>query len=720
MRPSTRLLLLLLLGAFAGQAQSPFSITLLGETDTLEFDPVFCPGPDGGFLVAAPNDGSFFGPMRSMLYRADDTGAFLLDHRTDGFAESQVLAVDYEGSGGAYYAAGVGDPTGALPGLGWVSKTDTSLGRVWVRTYEDAPIGELANIGAFTLVAATREFDRTRIYWIDKATGDTIRSRAYTGGTQFEAGALAGRADEGLALFTSRIAGPGAAQAMCATRIGYGGDTLWRRCFSREDLTELADGVATADGGFFLAGACVAGADQGIHVARTDSSGNVLYDRLYFYGDDYHIPLAATEMADGGFTLLTAMGSFAGARHLVRLDPAGDTLWTRIWHDENGFPTDLLNTGTGLALTGDIEECIIDPASGMCWYNPAVFLALTDYDGTNPSCVGDCVWPGDADFDGDADMFDLLPIGLAFGRTGPARPGATLDWTAQWAPEWADTSSAGADLKHVDTDGSALVDADDTLALALNYGLLHPLRPNGRDEGELPLWLAFEEDSALAGDTVHLTVHLGVDTSLAVDILGLALEIVHDPGLVDTVLGMSFNGSWLTGSTGDRLTMARRAGEGRVDLGQVRTNGVAATGQGPVATVRYVLDDDLGGRGLDWVLTNFWVADARVVAADGRRVGYTVYDTDLTIGFAATGLDGPSAEPAPLAVWPNPARGTARVTLPSAARLRLLDARGRSRRAWSLPAGTHALDLGGLAPGLYALEAVDADARRVARLVLRP
>lgn len=56
----------------------------------------------------------------------------------------------------------------------------------------------------------------------------------------------------------------------------------------------------------------------------------------------------------------------------------------------------------------------------------------------------------------------------------------------------------------------------------------------------------------------------------------------------------------------------------------------------------------------------------------------------------------------------------------ASARLRLLDARGRVLRAWSLPAGTHALDLGGLAPGIHALEALDADGRRVARLALRP
>ncbi len=455
--------------------------------------------------------------------------------------------------------------------------------------------------------------------------------------------------------------------------------------------------MATADGGFFLAGACINGPDQGIHIAKTDSSGNVLFDKLFFYGDAYHIPLAATEMADGGFTLLTTQGSFDGIRYLVRLDAAGDTLWTRIWHDENGFPTDLMATADGLALTGEIEV----PTTG--FMDGQVFLALTDFDGTNPSCVGDCVWPGDADYDGDADIFDLLPIGVAFGETGPARPGATLDWEAQYAPDWTDTIPGGTNLKHVDTDGNETINDDDTLALHLNYGLSHPLRLSGRADGDLPLFLAFDEDSALAGDTVHLRVFLGLDTMLATDVLGVALEIAHDPGLIDTVLGMSFDGSWLLTATGDILTMARRAGLGRADLGQTRTNGVAVTGFGQIASVKYVLDDDLGGRGLDWTSTAFEIVDARIVDANGFDIAFNPISTALTVGFQTTGIGTPSLGSSPLHAYPNPATAFATVDIPEQGQLQLFDAMGRELGTWTVFAGRRTLNLESLPAGTYLL-----------------
>jgi hypothetical protein len=66
-------------------------------------------------------------------------------------------------------------------------------------------------------------------------------------------------------------------------------------------------------------------------------------------------------------------------------------------------------------------------------------LGLVDANGcsdfmtyTIPYATG--VYPGDADHSQQVDMNDLLPIGIHFGRTGPPRPNASLQWQPQLAP----------------------------------------------------------------------------------------------------------------------------------------------------------------------------------------------------------------------------------------------------------------------------------------------
>ena len=41
------------------------------------------------------------------------------------------------------------------------------------------------------------------------------------------------------------------------------------------------------------------------------------------------------------------------------------------------------------------------------------------------------VWPGDANSDLTCNLYDLLPIGLAYNASGPVRAGASTAWTAQ-------------------------------------------------------------------------------------------------------------------------------------------------------------------------------------------------------------------------------------------------------------------------------------------------
>lgn len=112
---------------------------------------------------------------------------------------------------------------------------------------------------------------------------------------------------------------------------------------------------------------------------------------------------------------------------------------------------------------------------------------------------------------------------------------------------------------------------------------------------------------------------------------------------------------------------------------------------------------------------------------DGRRAyvaGWTAGTAGRTSLLVAAfdlpaivaGEDAPAPEAFTLDVSPLPARGVATVRVASAARLTLVDALGRTVRALDVAAGTHPLDVSGLAVGLYVLRA-DAEGQAATRLL---
>lgn len=75
------------------------------------------------------------------------------------------------------------------------------------------------------------------------------------------------------------------------------------------------------------------------------------------------------------------------------------------------------------------------------------------------------VWPGDANNDGVVDEADVLALGMHWGKTGEARPAASIQWAPQLAQAWSDRPATFAD-----TDGDGRVDHNDLRAISHNFG----------------------------------------------------------------------------------------------------------------------------------------------------------------------------------------------------------------------------------------------------------
>lgn len=207
------------------------------------------------------------------------------------------------------------------------------------------------------------------------------------------------------------------------------------------------------------------------------------------------------------------------------------------------------------------------------------------------------IWPGDTDGNGVVDQFDLLPLGLAYGTRGPARPKAQITWERHNTQKWGTALiNSNIDLAFVDADGNGQIDAADTTALARNWqrehgdGLPKLYQPEIRGSGAS---LFIDADTVLSGPGQWFPLELGTANKVAENIYGLAFSVSYDPAQVqETELSFSAESSWL-GTLGQNLIAFQRnnPAKGRIDVALTRTDGRNVSGYGRIGKVKITIED---------------------------------------------------------------------------------------------------------------------------------
>ena len=220
------------------------------------------------------------------------------------------------------------------------------------------------------------------------------------------------------------------------------------------------------------------------------------------------------------------------------------------------------------------------------------------------SCaLSDCVYPGDANYDGDANLYDLMTIGVGLGVNGPPRPNASILWTPQPAPDWNEFTPEGINYKHLDCDGNGNISTADLLAIINNYSPIKNVVSNVESDGPM-LALQFDTDTILIDentpDEITLTAGLMVGSASypVQDIYSLALYMNYDTTYVipDNGTSIDFPGNSFMGTTGTGELLPfgidLRMDE-QIDLAFTRTDGTDVGGSGRIATLKFIVDADI-------------------------------------------------------------------------------------------------------------------------------
>ncbi len=358
------------------------------------------------------------------------------------------------------------------------------------------------------------------------------------------------------------------------------------------------------------------------------------------------------------------------------------------------------------------------------------YVVTTVTDGNNNS-VSDsiwihaheaCVWPGDANGDGIANNYDILPIGIGYGASGPARPNAHSQWVAQPADLWHLHTPEGVDLVHSDTNGDGVIEEDDIEAVNGNFlvpqsqpGVSTSLGGTG-----VPLYVEFPSTSFGPGDTVVATVMLGTANIPADSVYGIAFSINYDGALFqDGSLTVNYDNSWLGDEGVDLITVDKDFSvNSQVDIGMSRSNQLLRNGFGQIATI-IVTIDDIAGKTSGIEMVEFGISNVSLMTNQGKPIKVT---PELSLIGITLSNENERELNNTWAVFPVPAREYLTVELndPSllqtSAGISIKDMMGREVWSQLVTSMTSRINTSGLPRGTYLLEISDR-VGRITRLI---
>ena len=325
-------------------------------------------------------------------------------------------------------------------------------------------------------------------------------------------------------------------------------------------------------------------------------------------------------------------------------------------------------------------------------------LSKNDYITVNNSPCTGLVWPGDADNNTIANNNDLLPIGLYYGQTGIPRSSISNVWQADSVADWGITQNNGIDMKHADCNGDGTIDANDTLAINLNFNLTHGTPVINNTSGERAasdLYFSTTGTSFNPGDWVNAELWLGTSTSPISNLYGIAFNIHYDVSLVQPgTESLSYSSSWLGTPGTDVLKISKVDALAYTAYGALtRTDHTDVSGYGKIADFKFQIKTSLTSA----VTMPLWISNYKANNAAGIEQTFT---TSLNEINKAGGIT----------VYPNPFSSQTNIIFNEEQNhsiIKIRDVLGKEVRIIDFSGKHLSIEKGEMKNGIYFLQIVD-------------
>ncbi len=323
-------------------------------------------------------------------------------------------------------------------------------------------------------------------------------------------------------------------------------------------------------------------------------------------------------------------------------------------------------------------------------------------------CIIDCVWPGDADLDGRVDMNDLLTLGNKLGDSGPVRSYTNPEtWFGQHADPWAPSNESGNSVEFLDANGDGTITEADVDVISEYYFRTHDVVIRDVNQ-KLPYQFSIipVQFSLDSGDLVILDIAFGNAAHPVLDMKGAKFSINLPAAMADSAsVTVDFHqDSWLAEGS-PFISLGKVPWDGRIDAGFARANGNGSTGFGVIATITFIIEDDLEG-----FKTNNDVIQIPITLHGGTAMDSdgTLYDIDGDEFVLTYDLHAANQTKYNLLVYPNPAQDVVDIHINGKTAIKsinIVDLQGRVIRSYvDVDQKNYQVDVSILPMGLYYIQ----------------
>jgi hypothetical protein len=316
---------------------------------------------DGGFLLTGDTRSYGAGLSDAYLVKTDPTGNMQWYKTYGGPADESACGVCKTNDGG-YAVLAMTNSYGAGSDDFWLLKIDVNGNLQWNKTYGGAgrdtsyTVSQTAN-GEYVLLGFTNSYGAGGYdAWVVKtdATGNILWSKTYGGAGNDYGGNLIVTADGSYTVvgYSTSFGGYKGWLFM----LDLSGNMLWEKTFGIGIYSYACWGIQTSDGGYAIAGATYPSSLTDLWVFKTDSSGNLQWEKT-FGGSANDVGWNVAQMTDGGYAIVGETSSYGSGgvdSWLIRTDSSGNMLWDKTYGGTGTeFTDDIIRTSDGgLAIAG--------------------------------------------------------------------------------------------------------------------------------------------------------------------------------------------------------------------------------------------------------------------------------------------------------------------------------------------------------------------------------
>ncbi|MCX6274926.1 MAG: T9SS type A sorting domain-containing protein [Bacteroidetes bacterium] len=337
-----------------------------------------CPGGGIYYLGATTSTGS--GSADPVIMKLDDDGEVIWAHAIGGVNYDVAGAMTLSSDSGLVYAGSTKSYNGNTLDDLYFFKTDSMGSMQWSKTFSTADLDVASAIirtsdNGYAITGYTRETGLKRVLLIrTDSNGDTLFTRTYGGNGDDQGVEMLQTSDGGFVIIGKTFTQTLGESDILMMRTDSQGNLLWTKSYGESLWDEGAGIIKLQDGNYLISGSTISfgQGDFDILLMKTDTSGSIIWGKTYggaktdagytarenndgsivvsgysnSLGYGHNMRLARQESATkkihaNDFSLRKSIsdiqsndrGDDSTNIFLMKVDAAGDTLWTRTYGD---------------------------------------------------------------------------------------------------------------------------------------------------------------------------------------------------------------------------------------------------------------------------------------------------------------------------------------------------------------------------------------------------